>query len=117
MDIICANSPQASNFDTVIPPLEATLACNYKSSYCAPMRFEWDEQKAAQNLAKHKVPFDYAAHVFLDPYRLDAEDMRQDYGEERRLTLGRIEWRLYAVAYTMRGEIVLRAKGQPARTE
>jgi uncharacterized DUF497 family protein len=43
--------------------------------------------------------------LFLDPYRLDAEDTRQDYGEERRLTLGRIEWRLYAVAYTMRGEI------------
>jgi uncharacterized protein len=70
------------------------------------MRFEWDEHKAAQNLAKHKVPFDFVARVFLDPYRLDAEDTRQDYGEERRLTLGRIEWRLYAVAYTMRGEIV-----------
>jgi|HubBroStandDraft_6_1064221.scaffolds.fasta_scaffold31797_4 uncharacterized DUF497 family protein len=70
------------------------------------MRFEWDEQKAAENRAKHKVPFDFAARVFLDPYRLDNEDKRRDYGEERRLTLGRIEWRLYAVAYTMRGEIV-----------
>jgi uncharacterized DUF497 family protein len=70
------------------------------------MRFEWDEQKAVQNLARHKVPFDFAARVFLDPYRLDAEDTRRDYGEERRLTLGRIEWRLYAVAYTMRAEIV-----------
>jgi uncharacterized DUF497 family protein len=70
------------------------------------MRFEWDEQKAAQNLTKHKVPFDFAARVFDDPYRLDAEDTRHDYREERRLTLGRIEWRLYVVAYTMRGEIV-----------
>jgi uncharacterized DUF497 family protein len=70
------------------------------------MRFEWDEQKAAQNLAKHKVTFEFAQRVFLDPYRLDAEDTRYDYGEERRLTLGRIEWRLYAVAYTMRREIV-----------
>jgi len=37
---------------------------------------------------------------------LDAEDVRRDYGEERRLTLGKIEGRLYAVAYTVRGGIV-----------
>ena len=70
------------------------------------MLFEWDERKAAQNVAKHSVPFDYAARVFLDPYRLDSEDKRRDYGEERRLTLGAIEGRLYAVAYTMRGTII-----------
>ena len=70
------------------------------------MRFEWDERKAAQNIAKHGVPFDYAARVFLDPYRLDSEDKRRDYSEERRLTLGTIEGRLYAVAYTVRGPII-----------
>jgi uncharacterized DUF497 family protein len=58
------------------------------------MRFEWDEQKAAHNLAKHKAPFGYASRAFLDLYRLDAEDTRQDYGEERRLTLGLIEGRV-----------------------
>ena len=61
--------------------------------------------KTAENLAKHGVPFNFATRVFFDPYRLDNEDKRRDYGEERRLTLGRIEWRLYAVAYTMRGEV------------
>ena len=70
------------------------------------MRFEWDEQKAAQNLAKHKAPFDYASRLFLDPYRLDREDTRHDYREERRLALGRIERRVYAVAYTMRRDVV-----------
>ncbi len=70
------------------------------------MLFEWDERKAAQNVAKHGVPFDYAARVFLDPYRLDSEDKRRDYREERRLTLGTIEGRLYVVAYTMRGTII-----------
>ena len=70
------------------------------------MLFEWDKRKAAHNVTKHGVPFDYAARVFLDPYRLDSEDKRRDYTEERRLTLGKIEGRLYAVAYTVRGKIV-----------
>ena len=70
------------------------------------MLFEWDGRKAAQNIAKHGVPFHYAARVFLDPYRLDSEDKRRDYSEERRLTLGTIEGRLYAVAYTVRGPII-----------
>ena len=48
--------------------LKIAVVCNYKSSVLCAMRFEWDEEKAAQNLAKHKVPFDFAARVFLDPY-------------------------------------------------
>ena len=70
------------------------------------MQFEWDERKAAQNIAKHGVPFDYAARVFLDPHRLDRADARHDYQEERRLTLGRIEGRLFVVAYTARGHTI-----------
>jgi uncharacterized protein len=62
------------------------------------MVFEWDERKAAQNLAKHGVPFEYASRVFLDPHRLDDVDVRRDYTEERRLTLGKIEGRLFVVA-------------------
>jgi uncharacterized protein len=49
------------------------------------MSFEWGEGKAAQNVAKHGVPFEYAARVFLDAHRLDSEDTRRDYSEERRL--------------------------------
>jgi len=70
------------------------------------LEFEWDEQKAARNVARHGVPFEYAVRVFLDPRRLDAEDARRDYGEERRLTVGTIEGRLYVVAYTLRGEFI-----------
>jgi uncharacterized DUF497 family protein len=70
------------------------------------LQFEWDRPKAAQNIAKHGLPFEYAARVFLDPHRLDSEDTRYDYREERRLTVGSIEGRVYAVAYTMRGEII-----------
>jgi hypothetical protein len=70
------------------------------------LEYEWDERKARKNIAKHGVPFEYAARVFLDLHRLDAEDARRDYGEERRFTLGMIEGRLYVVAYTVRGNII-----------
>jgi uncharacterized DUF497 family protein len=68
--------------------------------------YEWDERKAQHNAARHGVPFEYAARVFLDAHRLDAEDARRDYGEERRIALGMIEGRLFAVAYTMRGTVI-----------
>jgi uncharacterized protein len=67
--------------------------------------FEWDDRKAAQNIAKHGVPFEYATRIFLDPRRLENEDIRRAYNEERRLTLGRIDGRLFAVAFTVRGDI------------
>ena len=70
------------------------------------MIFEWDDRKAEQNVANHGVPFEYAARVFLDPHRLDSEDTRRDYSEERRLTLGKIEGRLFAIAYTPRGRVI-----------
>lgn len=31
------------------------------------MRFEWDGQKAAANVKKHRVSFDEAVTVFYDP--------------------------------------------------
>lgn len=70
------------------------------------MEFEWDTGKAAQNIAKHGVPFEYATRVFLDPHRLDGEDKRHEYNEERRLILGMIDGRLFVVAYTLRGEVI-----------
>ncbi len=70
------------------------------------MQFEWDARKAMQNAEKHGVPFEYAARVFLDPRRLDSEDARRDYREERRLTLGMIDNRLFVVAYTRRGPVI-----------
>ena len=70
------------------------------------MEFEWDPEKAAINLAKHHVPFEYATRVFLDSHRLDSVDDRRDYAEERRFALGRIEGRVFAVSYTRRNETI-----------
>jgi uncharacterized DUF497 family protein len=70
------------------------------------MLFEWDDGKAARNATKHGVPFEYAVRVFLDPHRLDSEDTRHDYSEEPRLSLGKIDGRLFVVAYTPRGAVI-----------
>jgi len=38
------------------------------------MRFEWDENKNAQNLRKRDVRFETALLVFEDPYALTQRD-------------------------------------------
>lgn len=68
------------------------------------LQFEWDDAKAAQNLADHGVSFDAATLVFNDPFALEWLDDREDYGEDRYVILGIVEGRLLYVAYTMRGE-------------
>jgi len=66
------------------------------------LEFQWDPAKAASNLQKHGIPFDYVMRVFLDQRRQDGIDRRHTYGEERRITIGSIEGRVYVVAYTRR---------------
>ena len=69
------------------------------------MEFDWDAEKASRNFDKHGVVFKHAANVFLDPARADAEDERHDYGEKRRLVFGKIDGELFAVVYTLRGNM------------
>lgn len=68
------------------------------------VRSEWDDDKAEANYAKHGIPFELAVRVFDDPFRLEIEDDRFDYGEERIITLGLIDSRVYVVIYTPRDE-------------
>jgi len=66
------------------------------------MQFEWDDDKEEANYAKHGIPFELAVRLFDDPFRLEIEDDRFDYGEERFITLGLIDGRVYVVIYTLR---------------
>lgn len=70
------------------------------------LNFEWDDEKAAANLTKHGVPFEEALPVFLDVHRLDRYDGREDYGEDRFLTIGLVEDFELVVAYTLRGDTI-----------
>jgi uncharacterized protein len=69
------------------------------------MEFEWDDGKEKSNRAKHGVLFEYGTRVFLDPNRMDFEDVRHDYREERRIVLGEIDGELFVVIYTPRQEV------------
>ncbi len=64
--------------------------------------FEWDDAKAATNLAKHGVSFVYATRVFLDAavIHLDASQPRD--GETRGKAVGMIEGQVFTVVYTVR---------------
>ncbi len=53
------------------------------------MIYEWDAEKAQGNLRKHRVSFEDAATVFLDPLALTFPDPRHSSGEDREITIGR----------------------------
>ena len=68
--------------------------------------FEWDDEKAARNYARHGVSFEAARAVFKDAFALDWLDERTPYGEDRYAIIGRVENRFLYVAYTMRGNAI-----------
>jgi len=50
---------------------------------------EWDPQKAKENFKKHKVSFDRAAEIFLDPFMLSIYDAKHSSLEDRWITVGK----------------------------
>ena len=62
---------------------------------------EWDDNKAAINVRKHKIHFEDAARVFLDENRIDFLDDSDD--EERWKVIGMVR-NILAVIYTERSE-------------
>ena len=68
------------------------------------MRFEWDSEKASENLRKHRVSFDEAATVFFDPLSTTIPDPDHSAGERRFLTMGgSSSGRLLVVAHVEHG--------------
>ena len=53
------------------------------------MIYEWDAEKAKGNLRKHRISFEDAATVFLDPLALTFPDPDHSSGEDREITIGR----------------------------
>jgi uncharacterized DUF497 family protein len=68
------------------------------------MEFEWDPNKAASNLTKHKVSFREAATVFRDPLSITFDDPDHGDDKDRSITIGTSSGgRLLIVAHTDRG--------------
>ncbi len=71
------------------------------------MRFEWDEKKAATNLAKHGVSFEEAVTVFGDPLSDTFDDPDHSVEERRFLIIGTSDrGRMLIVAHTDDSEVV-----------
>ena len=72
-----------------------------------PLSFQWDENKARTNLAKHGVSFEEAATVFGDSLSLTIADPALSQTEDRLIVLGHSHQRkLLVVVHTERGDSI-----------
>ncbi|WP_020560604.1 BrnT family toxin [Thiofilum flexile] len=70
--------------------------------------FEWDEDKNQSNIAKHGISFDLAKRIFEGPV-FTFLDTRDDYGEDREISIGMVEGILIlTVVHTEREDGIIR---------
>ena len=83
------------------------------------MTYEWDPVKAAANARKHRVTFEEAASVFLDPMALTFWDPDHSAEEDREITIGRsAQQRVLFVAHAAReGRLRIISPRRAARRE
>jgi len=65
------------------------------------IKFEWDEKKNQINYEKHGLSFEDAELIFASK-TISFKDVRQDYGEERFITIGQLTNRVVIVVHTQR---------------
>jgi uncharacterized DUF497 family protein len=71
------------------------------------IRFEWDPDKASQNLQRHRVAFEEAATVFRDNLSMTVPDPDHSAEEDRFITVGLSNQnRLLMIAHTERGDSI-----------
>ena len=63
------------------------------------MRFIWHEPKRQANLKKHGLDFAVAERVFAGP-TFTFEDDRENYGEQRWVTLGLLSAKVVVIVHT-----------------
>ena len=69
--------------------------------------FEWDEDKATENLTKHSVSFSEASTVFGDPLSRTIPDPLHSDDEERFVVLGQSGLQhVLVVVHTYRGLVI-----------
>ncbi len=67
-------------------------------------RFEFDDKKSSDNLAKHGIDFQDAQALWKDPDLLQFRAKSED--EERYLVIGRIDAKHWSAIVTYRGESI-----------
>jgi uncharacterized DUF497 family protein len=72
-----------------------------------PLGFDWDDRKAASNLANHRVSFDEATSVFDDGGAATREDPDHSLAEHREIIIGFSNAaRLLFVSFTEQGDVI-----------
>jgi uncharacterized DUF497 family protein len=67
--------------------------------------YEWNPKKAKANLHRHRVSFEEAATVFLDPLAVTYPDPHHSEDEDREITIGHSAKRgVVFLSHTQRGD-------------
>jgi uncharacterized DUF497 family protein len=82
----------------------APLAATTDIRYHLPVQYEWDDDKAAENLRKHGVDFADAIGALEDQNRVEEIDDRFVYDEERVQVVGMAHGKVLFVVVTLPGE-------------
>jgi uncharacterized DUF497 family protein len=69
-------------------------------------RFEWDDNKDAENREKHQVAFSLAQYAFGDPRRVIAEDLAHSEDEKRYFCFGEVGGGILTVRFTYRDGVI-----------
>jgi len=69
------------------------------------VKFEWDDNKDEENLAKHHVRFVDAQAAFSDPHRIIARDLGHSDTEERFYCFGQVQGGVLTVRFTYRRQV------------
>jgi uncharacterized protein len=71
------------------------------------LKFEWDHEKAASNLSKHRVSFEEAITAFGDPLARIFDDEDHSIAEQREIIIGHsAKEHLLVVCFMSQGESV-----------
>ena len=68
------------------------------------MKLEFDPAKRDKTLAERGLDFARASEIF-DGLHLTGQDTRQEYTEDRFITVGHLEGRLVVLVWTPRGDL------------
>ena len=82
--------------------------------------FEWDVDKAQQNIRKHGISFEEAVAIFNDPYFFDVPDEKHSVlGEQRFVGYGIVcDFIIVATIFTQRGRTrIISARRRAAQEE
>jgi uncharacterized DUF497 family protein len=71
-------------------------------------RFEWDRDKARENLRKHGVSFEEGTTAFSDPVQMNRYDPRHSTDEDRFITIGMSDRQRLLVIIHLDSDTVIR---------